>query len=362
MPTDAPEIKKQLIAVIDSRTTVICLHAAGQIRKITEPFQTLNGDFDNPPFHVHCRSLVMPWLPGFVNDIRKEANAEVMRRPLKQRRMADGRVPNRIPGPDSEDLKVQRKVAIEEAKKVPRGVVSRGQVPPNKEWRKEVQQYWGGNYGPKAIDPQIARTVETEFDELFTAYPETVKSVRYVGVGGQQHPVTPLPEVELPVLGQTSWDLDGQRTVAVTINRQFPFAKLQERITNMDPSWSVMREVRDIISHEFGHVMHNYAASRLNIKDGDAALLNIYAIIKHELRQSGLIKVATLADPFSLRDEVARGISQYAGDKDSEMVAEAFADVWINGAKASKLSKAVTRILVNLVRSDDAGFKKLVFG
>lgn len=96
-------LKKQLIAVIDKRSTMICLRAAGQIQPVDEPFDTLMGFLDAPPFHVHCRSIVVPWMPGFVSDIRKEANAEIANRPEKQKRFGPdgygGRLPPRGPVP-----------------------------------------------------------------------------------------------------------------------------------------------------------------------------------------------------------------------------------------------------------------------
>lgn len=83
-------ILKQWVSVIDRRTTIICLHAAGQIREVLEPFNTLNGDMDMPPAHVHCRAIAVPWMAGFVNVQRAEANAELQRRPMKQRRIGPG--------------------------------------------------------------------------------------------------------------------------------------------------------------------------------------------------------------------------------------------------------------------------------
>lgn len=88
-------ILRQVHAVIDRRTTVVCLHAAGQIRPILEPFDTLLGQQDDTPFHIRCRSMVVPYMKGFVSDTRTQANAELMRRPLKQRRIG----PNGETGP-----------------------------------------------------------------------------------------------------------------------------------------------------------------------------------------------------------------------------------------------------------------------
>lgn len=78
-------VMKQVIAVVDDRTTVICLDAAGQIQLDSKPYDTINGQFDEPPFHVSCRSISAPAMRGFVNDARDEANAELLRRPEKHR-------------------------------------------------------------------------------------------------------------------------------------------------------------------------------------------------------------------------------------------------------------------------------------
>lgn len=80
-------VMMQIISIIDRRTTTICLHAAGMISPADEPFHTLAGDFWTPPFHVHCRSLVAPWQPGYLSDARTDANAELQRRPLWERRI-----------------------------------------------------------------------------------------------------------------------------------------------------------------------------------------------------------------------------------------------------------------------------------
>lgn len=96
---DGP-VFKQLVAVIDGRTTVICLEAAGQIQPAGKPYDTLNGSYETPPFHLHCRSISVPWMPGFVDDIKQRADAELMRRPARIRAQADGRHPVTIPKPD----------------------------------------------------------------------------------------------------------------------------------------------------------------------------------------------------------------------------------------------------------------------
>lgn len=76
-----PRLLKMVEAVIDDRTTQVCLHAAGQVRQIDEPFDTLTGQYQAPPFHRHCRSIVVAWVPGMVQPARDAANAELQRRP-----------------------------------------------------------------------------------------------------------------------------------------------------------------------------------------------------------------------------------------------------------------------------------------
>lgn len=113
MPDDL--ILKQAVAVIDKRTTIVCLHVAGQIVPVLSLFTTLNGDFDSPPFHVHCRTISVPWVSGFVNDQRSSANAEVKTRPAAERRLGpDGYQgplppkPTPTPGPGLPTVRVTR--------------------------------------------------------------------------------------------------------------------------------------------------------------------------------------------------------------------------------------------------------------
>lgn len=50
-------VSKQWVAVIDDKTTSICLNGNGEIRDIGEPFST--GDY-TAPFHINCRSRIAP--------------------------------------------------------------------------------------------------------------------------------------------------------------------------------------------------------------------------------------------------------------------------------------------------------------
>jgi hypothetical protein len=86
-------VLKQLVAIIDRRTTLVCLNAAGQIRQVDAPFTTLNGDYQAPPFHIGCRSIVVPYLVGQVNRQRDEANVELQKRPVAERDPRKAKLP-----------------------------------------------------------------------------------------------------------------------------------------------------------------------------------------------------------------------------------------------------------------------------
>lgn len=55
--------QKQAIAQIDRRTSQICLNVHGQIRELDEPFDTLAGPAQAPPFHGNCRTAISLYLP-----------------------------------------------------------------------------------------------------------------------------------------------------------------------------------------------------------------------------------------------------------------------------------------------------------
>lgn len=87
---------RQAVAVIDGRTSVVCLDIAGDIVRVDEPFHTLNGDYDAPPFHVHCRTFVRPLLSAMgtavTQAIKAEAKQELSRRsPRVRASVANGR-------------------------------------------------------------------------------------------------------------------------------------------------------------------------------------------------------------------------------------------------------------------------------
>lgn len=78
---------------------MVCLRAAGQIRPVDQPFETLMGLYDAPPFHVHCRDLVAPWVTGMVSDQRARAAAEIRKRPAKEKRFGPEGYTGKLPPP-----------------------------------------------------------------------------------------------------------------------------------------------------------------------------------------------------------------------------------------------------------------------
>ena len=88
---DIPEIKKQAIAVVQSRTTDCCLRVHGQIVDVDESF-TLTGTprfadrMQHPSFHWNCRKAVGMDHPSFESgglttaNMRSSAQAELRRR------------------------------------------------------------------------------------------------------------------------------------------------------------------------------------------------------------------------------------------------------------------------------------------
>lgn len=114
-----PLLLKQVVVIIDSRTSIICLDAAGQTKPVGEPFQTLNGRFDHPPFHIHCRSTSRPWLSGMVSDYKEAAKQELARRAPRDRR----RTPANLPPPAARA--VRRKPARQTSDTVVVGALAR---------------------------------------------------------------------------------------------------------------------------------------------------------------------------------------------------------------------------------------------
>lgn len=140
------------------------------------PFETLNGVYDAPPFHVHCRSIVVPWMSGMINDQREAANAELQNRPKSER---DTRNFKGMPGPEGQAS----------APRGPNGPdVGGGWAPRNRAGSdRTVAPAFSGRVGDEAggIVRDATWTGGERDDAQFTETAETVS--HYVVDDGMQH-------------------------------------------------------------------------------------------------------------------------------------------------------------------------------
>lgn len=83
---DYDRVGKIWVSVIDGRTTLTCLQAAGQIQPVEQPFTTRMGALMRPPAHIHCRSIAVPyWLDGKADPVSPAAKREIRRRSAKRK-------------------------------------------------------------------------------------------------------------------------------------------------------------------------------------------------------------------------------------------------------------------------------------
>ena len=99
-------VYKQARSIIDERTTNVCLDVHGVIVAVDAEFKTLAGDFLAPPFHVHCRTVVVPAVSGYIGTARREANSELVRRRKARRRKGPKGLGEGFPPPVGSNLPV----------------------------------------------------------------------------------------------------------------------------------------------------------------------------------------------------------------------------------------------------------------
>lgn len=87
-----PELKRQAVAHVGSRTTQTCLHVHGQIVGVDEPFD-LGGHepqfarrMMHTPFHWNCRTAIAAWHPRFESGGLNTANMQAQARAELKRR------------------------------------------------------------------------------------------------------------------------------------------------------------------------------------------------------------------------------------------------------------------------------------
>ena len=102
------------------------------------------------------------------------------------------------------------------------------------------------------------------------------------------------------------------------------------------PSKGNKTAMQAVASHEYGHVLTEQAAAKLGMSDmHDAAKV--------------IVDRATASTKHKGSKSFAKKISGYAGDSNAECVAEAIADVYCNGRKASAESRAIVKELKSIL-------------
>ena len=103
------------------------------------------------------------------------------------------------------------------------------------------------------------------------------------------------------------------------------------------PSKGSKTAMQAVASHEYGHVLTEQAAQRLGVSGMDDAAKVI-------------VDRATKKTSHKGSKSLAKKISGYAGHSNAECVAEAVADVYCNGRKASAESKAIVAELKGILK------------
>ena len=92
-----------------------------------------------------------------------------------------------------------------------------------------------------------------------------------------------------------------------------------------------------VAAHEYGHVLTQKAGEKLGKPDMDAAAKIIVDTARKTTKHPGSISMAAK-------------ISGYAGHSNAECVAEAIADVYCNGKKATAESKAIVKVVNDILK------------
>lgn len=104
------------------------------------------------------------------------------------------------------------------------------------------------------------------------------------------------------------------------------------------PSQGNKTALQAVASHELGHALTDAVGAKMGVIKGDTA----NAILK-EAKKQGKFK-GTVAD-------MAGKISGYAKFNPRECIAEAFADVYCNGKKATKESQSIVNVMNKYLKS-----------
>lgn len=113
-----------------------------------------------------------------------------------------------------------------------------------------------------------------------------------------------------------------------------------------------------VIAHEFGHAMHNYLLGRMLQEARQRGVANAFLVMDDIKRGTTLQRLEQQAKRSlgrrnglpNFRAEISKyasGAKAYGGNPTKESFADAFADVYANGDRASEVSKAYVNALLN---------------
>ena len=103
------------------------------------------------------------------------------------------------------------------------------------------------------------------------------------------------------------------------------------------PSRGNKSAMQAVASHEYGHVLTAKAGQKMGIYDMDKAAKVIVDRARKTTSHKGSISMAAK-------------ISGYAGESNAECIAEAIADVYCNGRKASAESRAIVSVMRDILK------------
>lgn len=106
---------------------------------------------------------------------------------------------------------------------------------------------------------------------------------------------------------------------------------------NFHPSRGKKSAMQAVASHEYGHVLTQKAGAKLGMYDMDAAAKAIVDRARLKTTHKGSVAMAAK-------------ISGYAGHSNAECVAEAIADVYCNGRRASAESRAIVSTIKDILK------------
>lgn len=103
------------------------------------------------------------------------------------------------------------------------------------------------------------------------------------------------------------------------------------------PSRGSKSGMEAVVAHEYGHALTDAAARKMGAKGIDEAATRIVSEARRTTGDRGVV-------------QMAKKISGYATQSNAEAVAEAFSDVYCNGNRAARQSRAIVDVLNSYVK------------